>query len=65
MAIANAGDTKAAALAEQSIGIPPAAEYLLPLLEVIPLQLFAYYVAIRNRIDVDRPRNLTKSVPIA
>ena len=65
LAIANTGDAVVAALAEQTIEVPPAAEHLLPLLEVIPLQLFAYYVAIQNGIDVDRPRNLTKSVPVA
>ncbi len=65
MAVANAGDSRVAALAEQTIEIPPAEEHLLPLLEVIPLQLFAYYVAIQNGVDVDRPRNLTKSVPVA
>jgi glucosamine--fructose-6-phosphate aminotransferase (isomerizing) len=65
LAVANAGDTRVADLAEQTIEVPPAPEHLLPLLEVIPLQLFAYYVAIQNGVDVDRPRNLTKSVPVA
>ena len=37
-------------------------EYLLPICEVVPLQLFAYHMALRNGVDVDRPRNLTKSV---
>jgi len=65
LAIANAGDATIAALAEQTIEVPLAEEHLLPLLEVVPLQLFAYYVAIQNGVDVDRPRNLTKSVPVA
>jgi glucosamine--fructose-6-phosphate aminotransferase (isomerizing) len=65
LAVANEGDAKSAALAEQTIEVPAAEEHLLPLLEVIPLQLFAYYVAIQNGVDVDRPRNLTKSVPVA
>jgi len=37
-------------------------EALLPIAEVIPLQLFAYFMAIHNGIDVDHPRNLTKAV---
>ena len=65
LAVANAGDAQVAALAEQTIEVPVAGEHLLPLLEVVPLQLFAYYVAIQNGVDVDRPRNLTKSVPVA
>ena len=65
LAVSGVGDAAIAALAEQTIEVPSAPEHLLPLLEVIPLQLFAYYVAIQNGIDVDRPRNLTKSVPVA
>jgi glucosamine--fructose-6-phosphate aminotransferase (isomerizing) len=65
LVVANAGDERVAALAEQTIEVPAAPEHLLPLLEVIPLQLFAYYVAVQNGVDVDRPRNLTKSVPVA
>jgi glucosamine--fructose-6-phosphate aminotransferase (isomerizing) len=42
--------------------VRPASEYLLPILEVVPLQLFAYYMAIEHGIDVDRPRNLSKAV---
>ena len=65
LAIANAGDQKIAALAEQTIEVPATSEHLLPMLEVVPLQLFAYSIAIQNGVDVDRPRNLTKSVPVA
>jgi glucosamine--fructose-6-phosphate aminotransferase (isomerizing) len=44
--------------------IPPAPELLSPLLEIVPLQLFAYYMAVRKGLDVDRPRNLVKSVTL-
>ncbi len=65
LAVANRGDAAVAGLAEQTIYVPAVAEHLLPLLEVVPLQLFAYCVAVGNGIDVDRPRNLVKSVPVA
>ena len=42
--------------------VESAREALLPMYEVIPLQLFAYFMAINNGIDVDHPRNLTKAV---
>jgi glucosamine--fructose-6-phosphate aminotransferase (isomerizing) len=42
--------------------VPPAPELLLPVLEVLPLQLLSYHVALFNNLDVDRPRNLVKSV---
>jgi glucosamine--fructose-6-phosphate aminotransferase (isomerizing) len=44
------------------IFIPQASEYLLPILEVVPLQLFAYFMALEHGVDVDRPRNLSKAV---
>jgi glucosamine--fructose-6-phosphate aminotransferase (isomerizing) len=44
------------------IFVDEASEALLPLFEVIPLQLFSYFMAINNGIDVDNPRNLTKAV---
>ena len=44
------------------IRIPEASEYLLPILEVVPLQLIAYFSAILRGIDVDNPRNLVKAV---
>ena len=65
LAVANTGDQRVSRLAEQTVGVPRTSEWLLPLLEVIPLQLFAYYVAVQHGVDVDRPRNLTKSVPVA
>ena len=62
IALINAGDTKVPALATDCIFVPPASEYLLPLLEVVPLQLFAYFMALEHGVDVDRPRNLSKAV---
>jgi glucosamine--fructose-6-phosphate aminotransferase (isomerizing) len=61
-AIANTGDDTVAALANNVVFVDEASEALLPLFEVIPLQLFSYFMAINNGIDVDNPRNLTKAV---
>ena len=62
IALADAGDTEVPALASDCIFIPLASEYLLPILEVVPLQLFAYFMALEHGVDVDRPRNLSKAV---
>jgi len=62
MALANTGDTEIADLASDVIAVQPASEYLLPILEVVPLQLFAYFMALEHGVDVDRPRNLSKAV---
>jgi glucosamine--fructose-6-phosphate aminotransferase (isomerizing) len=62
LALANAGDTVILDLATHTIPIKPASEALLPLSEVVPLQLFAYFMAVNHGVDVDRPRNLTKAV---
>jgi glucosamine--fructose-6-phosphate aminotransferase (isomerizing) len=62
LALANAGDALIPALATHTIAIEPAAEWLLPISEVVPLQLFAYRMALAHGVDVDRPRNLTKAV---
>jgi glucosamine--fructose-6-phosphate aminotransferase (isomerizing) len=62
IAIANDDDSEVPALATDCIPVRPASEYLLPILEVVPLQLFAYSMAIEHGIDVDRPRNLKKAV---
>jgi glucosamine--fructose-6-phosphate aminotransferase (isomerizing) len=62
LAVANAGDRTVSSLASSVISVEPAAEALLPMVEVIPLQLLAYFIAINNGIDVDHPRNLTKAV---
>ena len=62
IAIANADDTEIAALASDCVRVPPASEYLLPIIEVVPLQLFSYFMALEHGVDVDRPRNLSKAV---
>jgi glucosamine--fructose-6-phosphate aminotransferase (isomerizing) len=49
-------------IADQVFFVPPAPELLLPIIEVIPLQLFAYHVAVLKGYDVDHPRNLVKAV---
>ena len=62
--IASEGDTEITALAANVIFIPRVTEALLPLLEVIPLQLFAYFMSLQRGLDVDRPRNLVKAVTV-
>ncbi len=62
IALANADDVEIAALASYCVRIPLASEYLLPLLEVVPLQMFSYFMALEHGVDVDRPRNLSKAV---
>jgi glucosamine--fructose-6-phosphate aminotransferase (isomerizing) len=62
IAIANAGDQEVAGLVSDCVFIEPAAEHFLPICEVVPLQLFAYYMALEHGVDVDRPRNLSKAV---
>ncbi len=62
IAIATEGDQDIAQIASHVIFVPPATELLLPILEVVPLQLFAYHFAILNGHNVDSPRNLTKAV---
>jgi glucosamine--fructose-6-phosphate aminotransferase (isomerizing) len=62
LAFGNSGDETLRALATEVVEIEPADEYTLPMYEVVPLQMFAYFMAVRNGVDVDRPRNLVKSV---
>ncbi len=64
IAIATEGDTTITELVEHTIHIPAAPELLLPILEVVPLQLLAYHIAVRRGCDVDQPRNLAKSVTV-
>jgi len=64
IAIASAAEEGVAKLADQTVYIPETPELLLPILEIVPLQLFAYYMAVRRGLDVDRPRNLVKSVTL-
>jgi len=60
--VGNAGDERLRAVASDVVEVEPANEYLLPIIEVIPLQMFAYFMALQNGVDVDRPRNLVKAV---
>jgi glucosamine--fructose-6-phosphate aminotransferase (isomerizing) len=46
------------------IELPPAPDLLMPIVMVLPLQLLAYYIAVRRGCDVDQPRNLAKSVTV-
>jgi glucosamine--fructose-6-phosphate aminotransferase (isomerizing) len=64
IAVAIEGDEHIAQLVEHVIYIPQAPELLLPVLEVVPLQLLAYHIAVRRGCDVDQPRNLAKSVTV-
>ena len=58
------GDTDLRENSDQYIVIPQTNEFLLPILETIPLQLLAYHIADRRGCDVDQPRNLAKSVTV-
>jgi glucosamine--fructose-6-phosphate aminotransferase (isomerizing) len=64
IAIATEGDTTIAQQVDHVIFIPAAPELLSPILEVVPLQLLAYHIAVRRGCDVDQPRNLAKSVTV-
>jgi glutamine---fructose-6-phosphate transaminase (isomerizing) len=64
VAIACEGDEEIAKTADHVITIPTTNELLLPILEVVPMQLLAYHIAVRRGCDVDQPRNLAKSVTV-
>lgn len=64
LAIATEGDEKIRELADDVIYIPKTLEMLTPLLSVVPLQLFAYHFGVQRGYDVDKPRNLAKSVTV-
>jgi glucosamine--fructose-6-phosphate aminotransferase (isomerizing) len=64
IAVATEGDATIGSLVEHVIHVPPAIEMLAPLIEIVPLQLLAYYIAVRRGCDVDQPRNLAKSVTV-
>ena len=64
IAVATEGNKQIRELVEHVIYVPPAPELLLPLIEVVPLQLLAYHIAVRRGCDVDQPRNLAKSVTV-
>ncbi len=62
IALANEGDKAVEQLVSDYVEIPAAPEHLLPILEVVPLQLFSYFMALEHGVDVDCPRNLSKAV---
>jgi len=62
IAIANTGDAEVPGLVTDCVFVDPAPEYLLPIAEVVPLQLFSYFMALAHGVNVDRPRNLSKAV---
>src|SRR5438552_3877221 len=64
IAIACEGDEEVAARADDVIYVPEVPEYLQPLVAVVPLQLLAYHIALLRGCDVDKPRNLAKSVTV-
>ncbi len=64
LAVAHAGDEVMAKKADFVLPIPQASELLTPILAVLPLQVFAYEMAVRRGADVDQPRNLAKSVTV-
>ena len=63
-AISNRNDDEARKLADHIIEVPETLEELSPVLNAIPLQLLAYYIADKKGLDVDKPRNLAKSVTV-
>jgi glutamine---fructose-6-phosphate transaminase (isomerizing) len=64
VAVACDGDEEVAKVADHVIRIGSTHDLLLPILEVVPLQLLAYHIAVRRGCDVDQPRNLAKSVTV-
>jgi glucosamine--fructose-6-phosphate aminotransferase (isomerizing) len=64
IALATEGDTLIAENADHVIYVPSAPEFLSPVVNVLPLQLLAYHIAVRRGADVDQPRNLAKSVTV-
>lgn len=64
IAVITEGDEIASGLADDSFAIPEADELMAPMLTVIPMQLLAYYIGVARGLDVDKPRNLAKSVTV-
>jgi glucosamine--fructose-6-phosphate aminotransferase (isomerizing) len=64
VAIANEGDQALRGMVNHLIEVPPTHELLLPIIEIVPLQLLAYHIAVIRGCDVDQPRNLAKSVTV-
>jgi glucosamine--fructose-6-phosphate aminotransferase (isomerizing) len=64
LAVTSEGKGDLGALAEVQLRVPPTVPLLSPVVTVIPLQLLAYHIAVLRGCDVDRPRNLAKSVTV-
>ncbi len=64
LSILTEGDTMSAKVSDHIIEIPETSDLLAPILSIVPLQLLAYYIAVRRGCDVDQPRNLAKSVTV-
>jgi len=64
IALATEGDEEIKEAVDHVIYVPPAPEELAPILEIVPLQMLAYHIAVRRGCDVDQPRNLAKSVTV-
>ena len=64
IAIVESGDTRVADIADDVVIVPKAEECLQPIVSIIPLQMLAYHIAVLRSCDVDKPRNLAKSVTV-
>jgi glucosamine--fructose-6-phosphate aminotransferase (isomerizing) len=64
IAVASPGDERLRELADEVIEVPEAPDFLQPIVAAIPLQLLAYHIAVLRGCDVDKPRNLAKSVTV-
>jgi glucosamine--fructose-6-phosphate aminotransferase (isomerizing) len=64
IAVASDGDRELDGKADHILHLPYLSEYVAPILETVPLQLLAYYIAVKRGCDVDQPRNLAKSVTV-
>ena len=64
IALATEGDDDIARKADHVLRVPPVPPLLSPIVNVVPLQLLAYHMAVRRGCDVDQPRNLAKSVTV-
>ena len=64
IAVCSEGDDRVARIADDIVHVPHVAQWLQPIVSVVPLQLLAYHVALLRGCDVDKPRNLAKSVTV-
>jgi glucosamine--fructose-6-phosphate aminotransferase (isomerizing) len=64
LSVLTEGDTMSSKVSNHVIEIPETTDLLAPILSIVPLQLLAYYIAVRRGCDVDQPRNLAKSVTV-